>query len=371
MRLFWKRIWLMINIALGVILIFSGYGGIVSPLRHTLPALAAMTFPGWLVLTLLLSAINLWRARGAAVVNLLSLLICWSPIASFCPLHFGEKADGTTMTLMSYNVLHLQDYTQNSDSAGGNPTLEYIMKRRPDIAALQECESFAYAGTKRIGHAVEDSLKSIYPYRKASPEGQALLSRYPFKEIRLHYLPGSNFQVRAYRIDSPLGQVTLFNIHLQSIGLTDSDKELYRQFTDGRAARQPIKQELSELRHDVVSKLSTAFRQRAVQAAKVKELVDSVGGTVIVCGDFNDIQSCYACREILSAGLTDAYAASGLGPAITYHASRFFFRIDHIFYSDSLRSIRTRKESNPTSDHYPIVTTLSRSKLADSSDRKE
>ncbi len=347
-----------VNLSVGAATVFCAYGGMISPLKHTFPSIAAMTFPGWLILTLLLTLLNLWKARRTALVNIVSLLLCWGPIATFCPLQREQQSDGPKMTLMSYNVLHLLDFTNGSAPAADNPTLKFILDKRPDVVALQECYSPDFSGNKRISKSLTDSLHAAYPYRTAGEEGQALLSRYPFKEIKLHYAPSSSFQVRAYRIDSPLGKVTLFNLHLKSIGLTDDDKELYRQFTDGRAARQPIKQELRELRHDVMAKLSAAFRIRAVQAAKVRELVDSVGGDVIVCGDFNDIQGCYACREIMSAGLTDAYAASGFGPAITYHASRFFFRIDHIFYSAGLKSLWTRKESNPTSDHYPILTCL-------------
>lgn len=356
------------NLAIGAATIFCAYGGLISPLRHTFPAIAAMTFPGWLILTLLLTLTNLWRSKRTALVNIGSLLICWGPIATLCPLHSEQKADGPKMTLMSYNVMHLLDFSNHSSSTADNPTLAFILSRRPDVAALQECTSFSYAGSTKISKSIGDSLKKVYPYSACGPEGQALLSRYPFEEVRLHYSPSAKFQVRAYRIDTPLGKLTLFNIHLQSIGLTDDDKELYRQFTDGRAATQPLKQELSELRHDVMSKLSAAFRSRAIQAAKVKELADSVGGTVIVCGDFNDIAGCYACREIMSAGLKDAYASSGCGPAITYHASRFFFRIDHIFYSTQLRSLWTRKESQPTSDHYPIISCLTAS---DSSEKGE
>lgn len=351
-------IWMCVNLAVGAATVFCAYGGMISPLHHTFPSIAAMTFPGWLIVSLALVGLNLWKARRTAMVNIVALLICWGPIATICPLHKAQEAEGATMTLMSYNVLHLLDFSNGSVPAADNPTLKFILDKRPGVVALQECYSPDFSGNKRISKSLTDTLHAAYPYRTAGGEGQALLSRYPFEEIKLHYAPSSGFQVRAYRIDSPLGKLTLFNIHLQSIGLTDDDKELYRQLTDGRAAKQPIKQELRELRYDVMTKLSAAFRRRAVQAARVKELVDSVGGTVIVCGDFNDIPGCYACREIMSAGLTDAYAASGFGPAITYHASRFFFRIDHIFYSSDLKSLWTRKETNPTSDHYPIVSCL-------------
>ena len=359
------RIWIAFNILIGIITLASAYGGMVSPLRHTFPSILAMTFSGWVVAVILLLVINLFLARKTSLINVATLLACYGAISTLSPLNFSNKGKPgePEMTVMTYNVQGFLDYTANGKTSEDNPTLKFILDSGADIVALQECTSFDHTPNGRIAKSLVDSIARAYPYRSSGWEGQAVLSRYKLEEITLHYSPSHSFQVRGYKIDSPCGEITLFNLHLKSIGLTDEDKELYRKITDGRAARQPIKEELKEVRHDLLGKLSAAFRVRAEQAQKVKELIDSVGGTVIVCGDFNDIPGCYACREILSEGLKDAYAEAGCGPAITYHASRFFFRIDHIFISRQLRALDTQKLSNPTSDHYPVITRLT--KLAD------
>ncbi len=343
----------------GVVTIAAGYGGMVNPLSTTLPALIAMTFPVCLLVDIALILVGLLFCCRAAAVIVLSIAVTAGPLLTFCPVHFGDRApegDAPELRVMTYNVMQLDDYTRLHNTPASNPTMQFILGSDADIVALQECPTLRRAANTdvRTSRGLLDSVAARYPYRAFGREGQALLSRYPFTEVALSRKPDHSFQVRAYRIESPLGDITLFNLHLKSIGLTDGDKALYRQWTDGEAARGPIREELRELRRDVLSKLSAAFRERAVQARAIREMIDSVGGTVLVCGDFNDIPGSYAARKILATGLDDAYREAGCGPAITYHASRFYFRIDHIFASPSLRPVDAFTLRNPTSDHYPV-----------------
>lgn len=357
MKCFLKFILNCLAVLVGVATIISGYGGMINPLRSTLPAIIALCFPACLIATILIFIIGLFYSRKASLLTGVSMLLTAGPIWGFCPLnisHSNEIDSDSSLTVMTYNVLQLCDYADNNLPKAKNPTIRFITESDADIVALQECPTFKRAMSHKIASTLLDSLYARFPYRTSGAEGQALLSRFPFRELKLSRKPTSEFQVRAYRLSLPTGDITLFNLHLKSIGLTDNDKQLYRQFTDGEAVGKPIKSELSRLRHGPISKLSAAFRERAKQAQLVKEMIDSIGGTTIVCGDFNDIPGSYAARTILSAGLDDAYRRAGFGPAISYHASRFFFRIDQIFASPELKPIEAEVIKTPHSDHYPV-----------------
>ncbi len=349
----------MLSVALATTLVAGAYGGCVSPLRSTLPALLAMTFPFCAIAAIACAIVCFFFSRLSSAILACALIASFPTLKNYFPLNFGSKDNNpddaaTSFKLMTYNVCNLTDFTAPDNPSPINPTLSFILSQEPDIAALQECATFTTSTSASVSTAQLDSLYARYPYRSNGAEGQAILSKFPFREIRLHYRPAQGFQVRAYSVYAPTDTFTLFNMHLKSIGLNHEDKELYRDITKGKTEGTPLRSELKEIRHSLIGKLSEAFRQRAVQAEKVKELVDSIGGKVIVCGDFNDVPLCYAIRTIESAGLKDAYTQAALGYAVTFHADRFYFRIDHILYRGFTPS-NVKRITTPHSDHYPLT----------------
>lgn len=339
-------------------LILSAYGGCVSPVRSTIPALATMAFPVIALIAVIAAISCLFFSGKSALLLLGALLICSPTILTYFPLNISSSSpDSGGFSLMTYNVCNLSDFTRSQESPHNNPTLQFILNRNADIVALQECATFTHSPEAEVSKSLLDSLFAKYPYHTNGPEGQAILSKYPFREIRLHHRARHDFQVRAYTVCAPADTFTLFNLHLKSIGLNPDDKELYRDITKGKSEGAGLRNELRDIKHSLISKLSAAFRDRAVQAEKVKQLIDSIGGPVIVCGDFNDVPTCHAIRTIESAGLKDAYSAAALGYAVTYHADRFYFRIDHILYR-GFHPSGVKRISVPYSDHYPLIATF-------------
>ena len=151
---------------------------------------------------------------------------------------------------------------------------------------------------------------------------------------------------------------TVINCHLQSIGLTPDDKELYRDLTD--KDMRPTKSELTKVKNDLIGKLSNAFITRAEQAQSIKDFLSGQRDNVILVGDFNDVPGSYAYRTIKSCGLRDAYSDCAFGPVITYNTNRFYFRIDHILYRGNLKAIDIRRGDIRSSDHYPLTATFIR-----------
>lgn len=347
------------NILIGLLTIASAYGGIVDPNRTAIPALLAMFFPVLLVVTLILIAVNCiwWRRR--ALIGAATLLICTGPILTFCPLNFFRPSEASiaergdrVLKVMTFNVLGFQDFSGNpADSASLNPTIKFILDNDPDIAVCQEATPLFGEFFKPLVSADTLALADRYPYLYTSRRGMALLSKYPFERVEVPVDDENAYDVCRYDVNVDGSRIHIFNVHLQSIGLTGEDKAVYRNMTHGDAPGGGI----GELRRGIFRKLGAAFRDRALQAHEIRRALDKTDGNIILAGDFNDIPGCYASRVIEGADLTDAYRHAGLGPAITYHADRLFFRIDQIFYRGDIDALRTDALSCPWSDHYPLV----------------
>lgn len=361
-----------LNILLAIITIVSGYGGVVNPATSTIPAILAMTFPIWLIITLIVLVVDIFIDKKMALIPGASIVICIGPILNFCPLnisshHLSAEEQDRSFTLMSYNVYGLQDCNRHdlkstydtipmkpeSEKGVSNPTLSWILKQDCDIACLQEFDFYlAKNNPKYITRELYDSVCRQYPYRVIGHRN-GILSKYPIYPVELAqdeektaFHQGAILEIQGHR-------TLIISAHFQSIGLDASDKELYREITDGDGNKKKLK----EAKEQLLSKLARAFRSRARQAQQIRHQIDSLDiDNVIVCGDFNDIQDSYAMRVFTEDGFKSAFTSAGLGPVITYHANRFYFHIDHILYKGELEAIGFEKYDFARSDHYPIST---------------
>lgn len=355
---FAQAVALLAAMILGGALLVSAYGGMISPSRTAIWAVAAMVFPLVLALSLVMLILEVIWFRKAAVVTALSLLASGSAILTYCPLHLfrpsvssiEEGKHGKAIKLMTYNMLNLDDFSKGfCRVADGNPTVSYILEENPDILLCQEGNPLLEEGSKNITPEQHRMLFERYPYRHINKRGMGILSRYSFTVVPVEHEDRWLYDVNRYDVSLGSDTMVVFNLHLQSLGLTPDDKALYHDLTNGDADK------MKAVRSSLIDKLTSALRKREKQARVIRNAIDSVPGTVIVCGDFNDIPGCYAQRLIQGHDLDDAYRQAGLGPAITYHADRFFFRIDHILYRGQLKPLRVWSGDNPSSDHFPLI----------------
>lgn len=353
-----RSLWTLLNIACGLCTLLAGYGGYINPDKFALAQLANMTFPGWIVLTLIMLAVNLFIRKKLAWLSVAVLVACIGPILTISPLNFTSRSlspddESRTFTLLTYNVYNFRD-NQGVNPEWGNRTLSYILSTDADIVCLQESSNLNGVGKK----AQRDSINSRYPYRLySSRSGEVLLSKYHATEVDTPQPDWGSGSFCAYDVEVEGHEVTVVNCHLQSIGLTDDDKELYRELTD-KELRNPSRSELSKVKNGIVTKLLAAFRIRAQQARYIKEFLATRKGNVILVGDFNDVPGSYAYRTIKSDGLKDAYSECAFGPTVTYNDNRFYFRIDQMLYRGDLEAVRIKRGDLRSSDHYPLFATL-------------
>lgn len=354
-----------LNTGLAMATVFSAYGGVFDPGKVVVAALMAMMFPGFLIASILFLIADLVFWRKAAVVIAIGIVLSLPPILNFSPINLGhreltEAERQRSFTFLTYNVLHFWDFRGNVPGLSRNATIDYILSTDADIVSLQEVEFLKSWPLWRITPEQIDELSARYPYRMVNASYQlTLLSKYPFEFVDLGIPENISRRFACFRIKIGGHTVHLFNVHLESIGLTPRDKELYQGlFEKAPGSEQALRRELSLVKTQLVSKLAKAFEERTDQARAIRHAIDSIGGNFIVAGDFNDIPDCYAVRTIMDGDMTDAYAQNALGPAITYHGNRFYFRIDHVLYKGDMDCVSLQRETPPSSDHYPFLATF-------------
>ncbi len=354
-----RALMLILSIASAVATIFTAYSGHISPLKHGgFWGIFPLCFPICLLCSVILIVLQVWWHWRGVIITAIGLVASAAPALQICPLHLGtpKAPEGSdTFTLLTYNVLNLNDRRDSTDVAP-NHTIDYIIDQDADIVCLQEAANVTVSRHSFVTAEQIRTLHERYPYIITSSGAQTIMSKFPVQPIHLT-LTKEEFddaELAAYRISFPGGKsATLFNVHLQSFSLTKTDRELYRNLTDLQ------RESIQDVRTHLIHKLSVANVERARQAQVLMRLIRHYGGPdVIICGDFNDVATCYAIRTIEDAGFRSVYASLGFGPIATYNENRFYFGIDHILYRGSIVPLTIDKGTVRCSDHYPLKATL-------------
>ena len=339
--------------------VISGYGGYVNPSVIPAAALVAMMFPVFMLLSVATLVALIIVRRRLALVPVVSILLSLPSLLVYCPLNFGhapsEKEASRSFKVMTYNALNWTDYSyEGLDTVTPNASVQLVLDADPDILCLQEC-SGPTLHTPGVTPGLLDEFFKRYPYVERVPTSSlTIYSKFPITRLVDNDRFSETADYACYRLNVRGRLLTLYNVHLQSIGLSPEDKALYREITDGRTEVG----EINRVRDNIFSKLYAAFINRSRQAQSLRSFVDNRKGDIIVCGDFNDIPGCYAVREVKGSDMSDAFYDAGTGPSVSYRAGRFYFRIDHMLYRGDFHAINSQRIRGGLSDHYPIITTF-------------
>lgn len=295
-----------------------------------------------------------------ALISLVSLILCHTPIFTFFPVHFfPSKVPEGAIKVLTYNV---EAFLRESDkNATERPILQYIANTDADIVCLQEY-LVSKTGQSIISQRDVNRILNKYPYRsvvglessgKYHTFGLACFSKFPIEKTHEVIFESSFNGAVVYTININGKKYTVANVHLESNSITAEDKKLYSDFIQNN---EEVK--IEDVTTSIRKKLGSAYRARVHQVKKVKEYISQQETEgVIICGDFNDTPISYAYGQ-MKLGLEDAYSSTGFGPGITYHKDFFLFRIDYIMHSPTIKAYKTKVDKFKNSDHYPVCTYL-------------
>lgn len=346
-------------------LIAGSFGGNINPATVKGICLMVMTLPGWILLLLIATVLDIIWCRKAIILSILTFIACAAAIWEYCPLNVSRPSiadyeQDPKFTFLTYNVANLNDMT-DTYPGDTNPIISYILKTGADVVNLQECLLLSVHGRLHITQEQIDSLHQAYPYIIMYGYSNALLSKYPAESIHLGGINKPGNEIAAFRLNIEGTQVTLFDVHLQSYDLTVEDKALYHDITDLKdpEGAKSIKSSVKEVKSQLLSKIQAAAVQRANDCERLCRYIEHYGGpNVIIAGDFNDVPGCYSLRRLADFKFRQVYPELGFGPMITFNRDRFYFRIDHILYRGDLKPLRLARGSVKWSDHYPLHATF-------------
>lgn len=352
------RILMWSNIFLAAIYLLSAYIGYINPEKCGFLALAGLSYPIFLFLMILTLPCWLILKKKYSLITVVALIITIPQILTFSPLNYNrfwsDRSKGD-FVLMTYNIFGLKNEAKQTPGEG-HPSINEILKYDPDFVCLQEMGDIDHLEQRGLSKAQITLLHKRYPYMIAPDSiSIACFSKTPTELLRVDD-DKRYFSSLIYKTVIDNTTTYIFNVHLESIGLTPDDKKLYMELT----SVDDNKKSLEGVRSRLMTKLSNAFKRRASQARHIRELIDSLNSAdpkanIFLCGDFNDSPYSYSYLTV-KGNLHDAYTDAGIGPTYTYNANRFYFKIDQMFYKgDSIEAISTRRGNARSSDHYPLV----------------
>ena len=241
---------------------------------------------------------------------------------SFCTSVRPVKPDTFPVRIISWNV---QDFHLNADTL--RHSAKVLLSQQPDILCFQERPH-----TNLLAWDTIRTVFSAYPYtminsREDEVLNLAVFSRWPILNRKEFYFPNS--YNKFMQVDIHIGNriIRLFNVHLQTTGMTPELKET-----------------------SIWQRMVRNAGMRNMQADTLHKAIASSPYPVIVCGDFNDVPSSYAYAQV-SRGLKDCFKEAGHGWGGSYQALGSLFRIDHMLCSEEAEVIRYTLTDNPWSDH--------------------
>lgn len=274
----------------------------------------------------------LYRSKSISLLFgtacLISLFLCGK---SWAVSFETDESTSHSLRLVSWNA---EGFQLNKDTLQASAA--FIRNLHPDVICLQERPH------DNLLH--RDSISAVfgYPYqvfnsREDEVLNLAIYSHFPLSNMKEYYFPNSYNKV--LQIDMQYEGITirLFNMHLQTTGMTSAFQG-----------------------NNLLHTYQLNARERNRQAQLLAEVISSSPYPVIVCGDLNDTPISYAYRK-LTAQLDDCFLKAGNGWGGTYQPACNLFRIDYTFCSPVLKTSAYHLYSNCWSDHriqYTITTPL-------------
>ncbi len=332
------------NIVTAVIMFLVGMADRLNPVNYPMLSNIGLLFPIFLFLNLCFLVFFIFFQKKYIIIPFVGFVLCYFSIRIYFPLNVNGKTPDTAIKVLSYNVY---SFCNDGAPAGvSNPILDYILEKDADIVCLQEAW---------LNKEIDSLTNASYPYRDSMTNVQSglctvMLSKFPIvSKERIMYESKGNMSA-AFKVKMGQDTVTVINNHLETTGLSLDDRAVFKQMVKGKSEKDTMKVESKRL----IAKLGESAKIRAPQAETVANYVKECGGSIILCGDFNDSPISYTHRTIAKV-LTDCYVSTGNGPGISYHGNAMFVRIDNIMCSDDWIPYSCKVDrSIGFSDHYPI-----------------
>ncbi|WFE83982.1 endonuclease/exonuclease/phosphatase family protein [Parabacteroides chongii] len=311
--------------------------------------LSLLTLAVWPILAanLLMGVIQLFtKKKWRCSISLFAILLHTNYLLAVYQLPFWNQqevadSEGTPLTVVTYNTSHFywgKKYTMNEAAA-------YIKELQPDIVCFQEAPGDGYYHRDSIRYAFDYVLYK-YISRRTDHLPTTIYSRYPIHSVKaLYYENSQNMSLIAdVRINNQY--IRVINNHFETTSVNAYIGRIIAPNKEFKIRMKAIK--------ELFLQMNRNNRKRADQANTIRTEIENSPYPVLVCGDFNDTPASYAYHQVRK-GLTDGFRECGSGYQYTFRQLYKLWRIDYIFYSESLKGRECYSPETSYSDHNMVV----------------
>ncbi len=327
-----------------------------SPNTFSYLAILGLTYPYLLWIITFFSLFWLFKHKKYIVINVVTFLLGWNHFSNYYVFNSSSKKhSANAVKVMSYNVRIFNYYDIDNRLITRNNIFEFLKQQQADIICFQEFYHENASNDFKTKDTLITFLNAKNNHERYTHEmlgekyfGLATFTKYPIIGKGEIFFDNDDNNYCIFT-DIKKGEDTLriFNAHLGSIRLQDSDYAFFGDLETGKIYQREVKEQ------KIIERLLVAFQKRAVQIKKVMQKVVKSPYEVIFCGDFNDTPVSYCYRQA-TKHLIDSFVESGNGTGATYIGKIPSNRIDYIFHSSGLTTTEFVTHQVAYSDHKPI-----------------
>ncbi|MDE7406891.1 MAG: hypothetical protein K2M76_00600, partial [Muribaculaceae bacterium] len=280
-RAFGLQIAVAVNLLTFMGLLFTGYSGYIDPTEMPFAALAGMSYCLWVVLAFVLMLMDILLCRRLILIPVTGILLTIGPLLTYSPINFAktgmDEADSCrTFSVLTYNVCGYADGSNLGQPVDSNLTVDYIIHSGADVVCVQEGRLLQDQNTwLAVSSEMADTLNMLYPYHESDTTRLTVYSRYPLTSEMLPLSKIGWGSFAKYHLTIHGQHIILYNVHMQSTGLSPDDREYYRDLT-----MKPRDARIGQMRQRLIHTLYEGYAVRAVQVRVLAGYVGNDMGTV-------------------------------------------------------------------------------------------
>jgi len=362
---FLTKVLMFINALFALLLLLSYLSPLIKPTSFWPMVFMGMAYPIFLwinVIFILFWLVFSWRL---SLMSVLVIILGYSHLFNYISFGNPNKAidpELDYLKVLSYNVRNFDFFSSPSVSKPNfenrNNIFDFLQKEDFDIICFQE-----YFQDNSGRFKTTDSLTKLlraknihFEYSKSRNRrlffGVATYSAYPIlHKGRIDYPTQAGnigiFTDILFNKDT----IRIYNLHLESIGLSKEDLLLFDNAIKSDHNIEDIDFSVGIKR--ITRRIRNAAINRTVQAKLISEHIANCPYPIILAGDFNDTPFSYAYRQV-SKNLNDAFKSGRRIGGNTHIWKYPSFRIDFLLYSDHFYGLNFKTGKQKYSDHYPI-----------------
>ena len=350
------RLLYVVNVIICILMLGAYLGTHISPTSFPYLAFLGLAYPYLLWIISGFTLFWLFKYKKYILINILTFLLGWNHFSHYYVFNTSSRVhSANALKVLSYNVRIFNYYDVENRVQTRNKIFDFLNEQQADVVCFQEF----YHENSSINFKTKDTLVTFlsaknnherYTHEMLGEKyfGLATFTKYPIVgKGEISFDNDDNNYCIFTDIKKGNDTLRIFNAHLGSIRLQDSDYAFFGDLETGKIYQRDVKEQ------KIIERLLVAFKKRAVQIKIVMQKVIKSPYEVIFCGDFNDTPVSYCYRQA-TKHLQDSFIESGNGVGATYIGKIPSNRIDYIFHSHGLESTEFITHQIAYSDHKPI-----------------